>query len=364
MTGSDRNVPFEHLRALAECAGAAVIYLGPDMELNLANAPALERFGCASETELAARWTEGLSDRIRKLIPTNPTGDCPVELPASAAGEAIDGGTIQIRLRPLGEGLRRAWLGLVGRSETDEELEGIRYLATRMQSLSRVGRSLAHDLRSPLNSVVLVLELLAQSLARESVTEADRERQREQVGTIRREIGRFTRQLEDVLRQTRSDPSRSRIRLDLLEVVTVVERLVAPLARRSSIALRVEVPSGVRPRVIGVPERIEQAVLSVVVHALDALPAGGSLRLEVLPHDGHVTIAVESRPAEAPASPGPPGAARSRSAADPTPALAWLGLEAARSVAEAHGGRLRAWPLPPSGERVELNLPRAPGDTT
>jgi signal transduction histidine kinase len=251
-------------------------------------------------------------------------------------------------------------------------------MASQMHSVARLYRAMAHDLRAPLNTMVVNLELLADAVAtdggRRSPAGGDPgERRRRYVRVLKEETERLSRQLLAFLSQT-APPRDAERPVDLGALVEEMALFVRPQASQQGTELRVELPA--EPvRVPGNPDRLRQALLSLVVNALEAVagdaggrasPGGGAERGRT---GGRVEIAVaiEGRGEAARAAltvrddgPGVPPQIADRlfdlhvsSKAEGS----GIGLTVARRIAERHGGSLDVVPVEPPGACFRLALP-------
>jgi signal transduction histidine kinase len=177
--------------------------------------------------------------------------------------------------------------------------------------------------------------------------------------------------VRDQLRQIVADTDRLRDRMRaLLDLGRPVEPRSVPTALdaavRSAMALvrdrsaaqgvrvDVDVPSDLA-KVRLDPARFEEALLCLAGNALDAMPAGGALRLTAVPGAGDVELRVEDT------GPGMSSAALAR-AFEPffttKPGGTGLGLALARKLLEATGARLTL-ESGSGGTRATIALPRA-----
>jgi signal transduction histidine kinase len=144
--------------------------------------------------------------------------------------------------------------------------------ADRLAAISRISSGVAHEVKNPLNAILLHVEVARAKLARGD-TEVE-----PQMEIISREILRLDRVVKTFL-----DFSRP-VELNL-STVPLGEFMneIAELARPQAGASGIRVIAG--PEAEGVEVRVDrdllkQAVLNVVVNAMQAMPEGGELRLE------------------------------------------------------------------------------------
>ena len=184
-----------------------------------------------------------------------------------------------------------------------EALETDLCLASQLRGLSRVYRAVTHDLRAPLHSMVLNLELLRQSLDGAGGDE-ERAAQLEWVGVLKDEVERLNRSLQALLAETAPPPDHAREIFDAREVLREIERLLQPQARLQEVDLRVDFPETEVP-ILGYRDRIKQAILNVAINALEVMPEGGQLGLRLESSDGAARLAIEdSGPGHPPGGPG------------------------------------------------------------
>ena len=93
------------------------------------------------------------------------------------------------------------------------------------------------------------------------------------------ELQRLDRALTDVLNLALL-PKDSSQRLDLMEVVQEVENLVTPMAREQRVAVGRK-GGGSAILIWGHRDRFKQALLNIFLNALEAMPGGGQLEIEV-----------------------------------------------------------------------------------
>jgi signal transduction histidine kinase len=144
--------------------------------------------------------------------------------------------------------------------------------ADRLAAISRVTSGVAHEVKNPLNAILLHVEVAKTKLKRGDI---DVEQQME---IIAKEILRLDRVVRTFLDFTR--PVELKLaNLPLRELVREIVDLARPQAAASNI--RVHTPAEVDDAEVRVDrDLLKQAVLNVVVNAMQAMPGGGDLTFD------------------------------------------------------------------------------------
>jgi signal transduction histidine kinase len=144
--------------------------------------------------------------------------------------------------------------------------------ADRLSAISRITGGVAHEVKNPLNAILLHVEVARSKLSRGDTDVA------EQMDIISREILRLDRVVRTFLDFTRP----VELALDnvpMRELVGEILELARPQADAANIRVEVvQQAEGVEVRVDR--DLLKQAVLNVVVNAMQAMPEGGELRFE------------------------------------------------------------------------------------
>jgi len=238
---------------------------------------------------------------------------------------------------------------------TARDLERLSRLGSRLsysQKLAALGRltsGVAHEIKNPLNALVLQAALLRQKLGAAS-PEATRH-----LDVVEEEIRRLDRVIDGFLKFTRPEE----LQLESVELDGIVREtldLVAARAEQAGIRLEAVVSPGLPP-VQGSAELLRQALLNLVGNALDATPAGGRVEVRVEPAaDGSLAVTVEDSgegidPAELPKVFNLFYTTRSGGNG--------IGLSLVYRIVQLHGGEVRIDSTPGAGTRVTMTLPEA-----
>jgi signal transduction histidine kinase len=226
-------------------------------------------------------------------------------------------------------------------------------MVCQLRALQRVHRGMAHDLRGPLNAMVLNLELLRRSLDPATPPRADlAERQQRWLAVVEQELQRLRRSLDLLLAQMAPPPEGAE-RFDLRGVIEEIAALVLPQARHQQVAVATALPAEQLP-IDAHRDPLRQATLNLAINALEAMPEGGELRLalEREPNLARILVSDTGR--------GIPAELIERIFEihfTTKPAGTGLGLFVARSLLTAQGGALRTLASGPQGTTFELTLP-------
>ena len=228
--------------------------------------------------------------------------------------------------------------------------------AERLATIGRMAAHVTHEVRNPLSSMSLNLELLEEELAApEGHAEAAA-----LVAAIKAEVERLSRVAEQYLAAARTP----RLELEpqsVEEVVGACMRFVEPELLQAGVRPLVVVDPDL-PRVPMDAARIRQALLNLVRNAREAMPQGGALgccpapALRVERTATGVSLAVEDEGA------GIPEEDR-RTVFDPFYTTkergTGLGLAVTRAIVDAHGGAIRCEARAEGGTRFVIELPGA-----
>jgi PAS domain S-box-containing protein len=157
-------------------------------------------------------------------------------------------------------------------AETRREIGTQLDLSARLTAISRLTGGVAHEIKNPLNSIALHLEVL-----RARIENLDAKAESE-IAVISREITRLDRVVKTFLDFTRP-LDLSLVEIEAGQLVGEIAALMEPEARKRNIEMTVDTgPGGLFLRADR--DLIKQAVLNVVRNGIDAMSNGGRLCIE------------------------------------------------------------------------------------
>ena len=162
----------------------------------------------------------------------------------------------------------------------------LRVRANKLDLLERLADDLAHEIKNPLHSMVINLEVLKRRVARVAGESEDMQRY---FNVLSGELERVNRRIELLLRLSR--PGRGAETITLRELTEELMELIQLEARHREAAVDFQPGEGA-PRVFIPREPTRQVILNLVLDALDATAAGSTLRISLDQDDGSALLAV------------------------------------------------------------------------
>ena len=157
----------------------------------------------------------------------------------------------------------------------------------RIAGLGDAANGLVHEIKNPLTALSIHLQLLEERLADPTSTEP--------VGELFAVLNAEADRLNNVLDGFRDYAQLQRLDVQPTDALTVLERvvhLIGPQAQRQGVRLALKRPPTAIPKVLLDSEKFEQAVLNLTINALEAMPTGGDLIIEVAADSDALSVVV------------------------------------------------------------------------
>jgi signal transduction histidine kinase len=221
----------------------------------------------------------------------------------------------------------------------------------RLAAIGKMAAHVTHEIRNPLSSIGLNIELLEENLAEAGASGESKSL----LSSITREVQRLEHLSEEYLRVARL-PSPRMESEDLAAKVREIAKFAKPEVERAGLELALSIEDDAPP-VLFDEGQIRQALLNVLRNAREAMSDGGKIELYVRAEGMSVVVGVDDRGG------GIPSDVRSR-IFDPFFSTkgegTGLGLAITRQIVEAHGGTVVVEPRDGGGTSFRFVLPIAP----
>lgn len=251
----------------------------------------------------------------------------------------------------------------------NEMAEKLAQMAEEKEEMEEARRDwitwVSHDLRTPLTSLQVTIEALADGVASDEATVT------RYLNTSLKEVNNLRGLIDDLFQLVQFDTGRlplDRERSSLHDLVSDTLESVRAQAERKDLALTGEVAPDVDP-VWMAPDKIQRVLLNLVINAIRHTPAGGAIHMRAHAQGGEVVVTVrDSGPGIAPhdlphvferfrrgesaRTRDPDGDGQDRGVG--------LGLAIAKAFVEAHGGAIEVESEIGNGAEFRFTLPRTP----
>ena len=230
-----------------------------------------------------------------------------------------------------------------------EEREHKLIRSERLATVGRMAAHITHEIRNPLASLGLNVELLGDEVG------ADNQEARKLVTSIGKEVDRLSDITETYLRFVRL-PKPKLEREDLGAIATSVLEFAGSELTLAGITWNIDVEPGL-PDVVADESQLRQALLNLLRNAKEAMPSGGHILLAVgQAAEGHVRLVL----ADSGAGIAPENLVNIFEPFFSTKAKGTgLGLALVQQIVGEHGGRIEVDCPPGGGTRFTILLPVA-----
>jgi signal transduction histidine kinase len=293
-------------------------------------------------------------------------------LVASASiGESLRG--LSVAASRMSNGDLSVRVPVTGESELADVAESFNTMAARLESAFARQRELeearqgliaavSHDLRTPLASLRVMVEAIADGVASDPATV------RRYVSSMEREIVHLGKLIDDLFEMARLDAEHVSLRLEPSAIGLLVNETLEAMdaqAARQRIALQARVGQNIPPIMLD-PDRIQRVLYNLVQNAIRHTPADGSVIVEVWDRGPDIQVNVCDTGEGIPDTDLPyvfdrfyrGDKSRSR---DDASGGAGLGLAIARRLVETHGGRIWVAQPPTGGSVFSFTVPKDAG---
>jgi PAS domain S-box-containing protein len=180
-----------------------------------------------------------------------------------------DGRRVQVSLDFIQEGEDQIALLTMRDAESMRRIEDEIELSRRLSAIGRLTSGVAHEVKNPINAIVVHLEVLRQKLQQ---VDPDTRRHMDVIGSEIQRLDRVVQTLVDFTRPVELQL----VEVDLRRVLDDVVTLAAPEAQLHGVSVERLLPP--EPLHVNIDiDLVKQALLNVVLNGIQAMPKGGRL---------------------------------------------------------------------------------------
>ena len=219
--------------------------------------------------------------------------------------------------------------------------------------------AISHDLRTPLSTIRAMVDALEEGVVSEPVEI------RRYLVTIRRDVERLNRMIDDLFELAQIDAGALRLRrrhVAVHEIVSGVVDAMRARAERADVEIRLAIQDEV-PLAMLDGDRLERAISNLLRNALEHTPPGGLIHVSVHGGDGRAAVEI-SDTGEGIDEEDLPNiwtrfyrAERSRARIGDASDGVGLGLAITKGIVELHGGQVEVRSRPGAGSVFTVVLP-------
>ncbi len=213
----------------------------------------------------------------------------------------------------------------------------------------------SHELRTPVTSLMLSVQLLQEGAVGELTPV-----QQEVIAAQREDLERLERMMRDLLDITRLEAGVTPPRFELSRVDEIIKAAVDTVtsqAEAKRIRLRVALANDL-PQVRADKSQITRVLVNLLNNAIRHTPAEGTVAVSVQNGDSRLAFEVRDTGTGIPADYLPHIFERFVQVPGATRGGAGLGLSIAKTIVEAHGGKIEAQSEPGKGASISFTLPQ------
>ncbi len=282
----------------------------------------------------------------------------PIRALEASFGRVVQG-DLEVRLRPerndeIGH-LTESFNGMVARLGASQRMAERLAESEHLASLGQLAAGVAHEIRNPLNAILLNLQHMHDRLARALPAGAA---PRDDLDKYHARISSEIERLEGMVGSFLDLAKSAELNLESVDLSAGLRgavELFRPVANERGVQLGLDTSGDLR--VPADPARLPTVWNNLLANAIQATPAGGSVTVRARPSATHVDVVVEDTGA------GIPAEVRGR---------IWepfysgrengtgLGLAIVRSTVQHHGGSVEVECPPEGGTRMHVRLPLEP----
>jgi len=264
-----------------------IIFLNPERRIVLMSPSSAQLLKTSVETSLGRRLNEVLGEDhpLLGLVETSfgvkqTVKKSDLQLPGQQTKITARVHYLEENYQPMGG------LVIFEDPETVAKLENQFEYAKKLSALSKLTSGVAHEVKNPLNAIVIHLELLKSQVVSQQAEDATRS-----LDVITQEIKRLDRVVRNFLNFNRPVDVKLK-KEDIQPVLQEVVTLAQSEARQHHVHILLHSGDDLPPIQLD-PDLMKQCLLNIVLNGCQAMPKGGSLNISTALHNGSLELRVQ-----------------------------------------------------------------------
>lgn len=225
----------------------------------------------------------------------------------------------------------------------------------RMVTVGELSAILAHEIKNPMNSIIINMEVLRTSLNEvlQSSNSPALDKSQKYLNVIEGEIKRLDKVIKGFL-DFANPGQATRVKFDLNSIVQSIRDLMDLELKSKNINLHLDLNPDL-PKIVGSSDQIKQAMINLVINAMQALKSNGNIALVTREDGDFIEVIVED---------DGPGMAHENIRESFKPYFttkekgSGLGLSIVNRVVKDHGGNIFVKSEIGKGSRFTIQLPK------
>ncbi len=358
---SDRFRNFQLLESIVTDSADVIFSLDADNRIRTWNRAAEEVFGWRAQEVLGKPFTmlvppevlkTGELDRINREIERDGHAHLETVRLAKGGGRVPVETSVSLLRDAQGHPIGRS--AILRDTTARKRLEEDKLRAERLAVVGAMSARLAHEIRNPLSSITLNIDLVGDEIEMLAADKAGAETEaRSLLRSIDSEVHRIQRVTEDYLQFARM-PKPRRERVSLNDVIAQGLSFMNSLFAAAHVRLETKFDPSL-PTIDGDESQLWQVVLNLVRNAIEAMPEGGTLTVDTRRTPSGVAVAI-----------GDTGKGMTEEERlqifkpffSTKPSGTGLGLPLVQQVVAEHGGTINCESAPRKGTTFVMELPR------
>jgi signal transduction histidine kinase len=207
----------------------------------------------------------------------------------------------------------------------------------RSKTLSTLGQysnELAHEIKNPLNAINIQMSLLEREVGKHDLGTG--EELADVVKVVKEEISRLNKLAKDCLTFSKSGDL-DRTEEDITQILEQLLSLITPHADLNGVNIHLTI-SGNCPQILVDKDKIKQALMNIILNAIEAMTNGGDIAINVSKKDCYLNISIKDT------GPGIPDEQHDKIFGlfySTKSGGTGVGLAVTKNIIHAHGGNIR-----------------------